>query len=342
MKCQTVVIRGNGAVELENREIPQPVPNSVVVKIHATLISPGTEVQHIRDRRKNPVENDIVLGYSCAGEIVEICGDAHGLEIGQRVGCMTGGHVSYAVVPVNLVVPLPDNVSYEEGCFLSLAATALQGVRRTDVKFGEYGTVLGLGIVGNIAAQLFRLNGCRVLGLEGMDLRLDIAKRCGIQTVNINCGDSEKTVKEWAEPYGLDFSMIAFGGDARKAFDSVHRCMKVSADGHEMGRITLIGGCAIEFKGGAWSGNLDIRASSRTGAGYHDKAWELGADYPSVFVQFTSQRNARELAALIAEKRLLVQPLITNKMALAQADCAYDALLEHPDQNMGIILYPEF
>ena len=254
---------------------------------------------------------------------------------------MTGGHVSYAVIPINLAVPLPDEVSYEEGCFLALAATALQGVRRTDVKLGEYGTVLGLGIVGNLAAQLFHIDGARVLGLEGMKLRLDIAAKCGIRTVDI-AGDSEAAVKAWAAPYGLDFSLIAFGGDARKAFDSVHRCMKVSADGHEMGRVTLLGGCSIEFKGGAWSGNLDIRASSRTGAGYHDKAWELGAEYPAVFVQFTSQRNARELARLIAEKRLLVRPLITGEMPMARAAEAYEALMTYPERYMGIILRPEF
>ena len=341
MKRETVVIRGNGAVEMEEREIPQMVPNSVLVKIHAALISPGTEVSVIRQRREKAADDDIVLGYSCAGEIVEICGDARGLTVGQRVGCMSGGHVSHAVVPVNLVVPLPDEVSYEEGCFLSLAATALQGVRRTDVKLGEYGTVLGLGIVGNLAAQLFRISGARVLGMEGMKLRLEIAERCGIQTLDINAGDSEPAVKAWADPYGLDFSLIAFGGNAQAAFDSIHRCMKVSADGHEMGRITLLGGCSIEFKGGAWSGNLDVRASSRTGAGYHDKAWELGADYPAVFVQFTSQRNARELVRLIAERRLLVRPLITGEMALSQAAQAYDLLIEHPDRHMGIILHPE-
>jgi len=341
MKRQAVVIRGNGAVELETQEIPQMVPNSVLVKIHALLISPGTETWMIDQRRKNPVEGDVVPGYSCAGEIIDICGDGRGLKIGQRVGCMTGGHVSHAVVPVNLAVPLPDEVSYEEGCFLSLAATALQGVRRTEVKLGEYGTVLGQGIVGNLAAQLFRVSGARVLAWEGVDLRLDIAKKCGIDTVNISGCDAEEYTKQWAKPYGLDFSLIAFGGNAQKAFDSIHRCMKVSADGHEMGRIVLVGGCSIEFKGGVWSGNLDVRASSRTGAGYHDKAWELGAEYPAVFVQFTSQRNAQELVRLIQEKRVLIKPLITGVMPMTQAAQAYAKLMDHPDQNMGIILRPE-
>ncbi|MFA6104179.1 MAG: hypothetical protein WCV67_14445 [Victivallaceae bacterium] len=48
--------------------------------------------------------------------------------------------------------------------------------------------------------------------------------------------------------------------------------MKVSADTHAMGRIILVGGCKINLGSGAYSGNRDIRATSRTGAGYKDHA----------------------------------------------------------------------
>ena len=78
--------------------------------------------------------------------------------------------------------------------------------------------------------------------------------------------------------------------------------------------------------------------SSRTGAGYHDHDWELGKDYPAGFVQFTTQRNCRELIALIAEKRLLVDQLTTHRIPLENIREAGDLLVEHPDQALGVIL----
>ena len=114
--------------------------------------------------------------------------------------------------------------------------------------------------------------------------------------------------------------------------------MKVSADGHAMGNITLVGGCRVPVDGGAASGNLDIRVSSRTGAGYHDPAWEYGKDYPPAFVQFTTQRNARELIRLMAEKRLKTDPLTTHRLPLEKIGEAGDLLIDHPDQSLGMIL----
>jgi threonine dehydrogenase-like Zn-dependent dehydrogenase len=136
----------------------------------------------------------------------------------------------------------------------------------------------------------------------------------------------------------LDFAMLAFGGTATDALQQVMKSMKVSADGHAMGRIVLIGGCKVEIGGGAWSGNLDFLASSRTGAGYHDDAWEYGKDYPATFVQFTTQRNLQEIVRLISEKRLLVDPMITHRLPLSEVGQAADLLLNQPNQAMGIIL----
>ncbi|MBP3393580.1 MAG: dehydrogenase, partial [Lentisphaeria bacterium] len=85
-------------------------------------------------------------------------------------------------------------------------------------------------------------------------------------------------------------------------------------------------------------GNLDFRASSRTGAGYHDHDWEYGRDYPPAFVQFTTQRNAQELIRLIAEKRLLVDPMTTHRIPIEDVADAGDLLIDHPDKALGVIL----
>ena len=342
---RAVVITPDGQVLCQRQPIPKLNDGEVLVKVHATLISPGTELYVIRSRREKPAEGgSINFGYSSAGEIVAIRGDCKGLEAGMRVACMGGGacHADYNCVPVNLVVPIPDGLGYEEAAFASLAATALQAVRRTGPQLGEYGMVLGQGIVGNMAAQLCRLSGARVLAWESVRLRRAIAARCGTRdTVDFTKRDAAAASREFAAPYGMDFAIMAFGGDADRAFQSVKDSLKVSADGHRMGRVTVVGGCGFRFDGGAWSGNIDVRCSSRTGCGYHDDAWEHGRDYPAAFVQFTSRRNACELLALMAEGRLKAAPMITHRFKIEDAGEAVELLMHHPDKALGVILLME-
>ena len=343
-KCRAAFVTYNGKIECRTRDIPELKDNEVLVKVHASLISPGTEMESPRYLRQNPLEDKNFsnqFGYSSAGEIVAVKGDVKDLKVGMRVACMGNGarHASYNAIPVNLVVPIPDEVSYEEAAFASLAATSLQALRRTAPQLGEYGLVLGLGIVGNLAAQLYQIAGARVLCWEAMRSRRAIARKCGIKnSIDFRKVDSVEEAKKFAVPYGVDFALMAFGGNADQAWKNVLASMKVSADGHQMGRVIVVGGCTFSILGGAGSGNVDIRPAARTGAGYHDPAWEYGKDYPDVFVQFTSQRNARELIALIAEKKLKVSPLITHRFAIEDVGSACDLLIEHPEQAVGVIL----
>ena len=346
MKKTTAVIRHDGKLSTVVEEIPELKENEVLIEVYCSLISPGTEMSCAKTRRETPAKegDDIKFGYSNAGKIIEVKGDCGELTPGMRVAAMGAGnaeHTTYAIVPKNLVVPIPDEVTYEQATYLSLAATALQAVRRSNIKFGEYGSVLGLGIVGNLACQLYKLAGCRVIGEESLPKRAEIAKACGIEVVDRNTCDVEEVRKNFAAPYGLDFALFAFGGDAEKAFMSIKKGMKVSADGHAMGNIVLVGGCRVPVDGGAASGNLNICVSSRTGAGYHDKAWEYGAEYPAAFVQFTTQRNARELIKLIAEKRLNVDALTTHRFPLSEAEKAGDLLCDNPGEALGVIFTME-
>jgi threonine dehydrogenase-like Zn-dependent dehydrogenase len=228
-------------------------------------------------------------------------------------------------------------VSFEQASYACLGATALQAVRRTIPQLGEFGLVAGLGIVGNLSAQLSSLCGTRVLCWETLDFRVKTAKKCGLKNFanpkEDSCADKTKL---FAEPYGYDFGIIAFGGNGTTAFKSMQKQLKVSADGHEMGRIILVGGCEVTLTGGAALGNVDVRAASRTGPGYHDAAWELGADYPKAFVQFTTRRNLIEIITLIDEKRLIVEPMTTHRIKLEDIGKASDALINTPDKALGV------
>jgi len=344
MERTLAIIKGNGDVTTIVEKTPPLKDNEVLIKVHASLISPGTEMNAVKNLRNqpDPKADPIKFGYANAGEIIDLKGNCKNLQKGMRVAAMGGGaalHSNYACVPVNMVIPIPDGVSFEDATYACLGATSLQSVRRAQPQLGEYGIILGLGIVGNLAAQLSILSGARVIAWEGTESRIEMAKKCGIKNIaNFKVEDTVEKTKKFAAPYGADFSIIAFGGSGTDAFNSVVKCMKVSPDSHQMGKIILVGGTEVLIHGGAALGNLDIHISSRTGPGYHDSAYEYGIDYPNAFVQFTTQRNLREIIELISEKRLLVEPITTHKLPLEKVGEAADLLVNHPDKAVGIVL----
>ncbi len=341
---EVAVFTGKGEVKTITEKLPELKDHEVLIKVDSSLISPGTEMSSVKTLRQTPdlKAPDRVFGYANAGEIIKVKGDVKGLKPGMRVAAMGGvgaHHANYANVGVNMVVPIPDKVSYEQAVYACLGATSLQAIRRTVPELGEYGMVLGLGIVGNLAAQLGQLSGARIIGWEGVGTRIKVAKKCGIaNVVNFKTSDPVAATKAFAAPFGADFAIMAFGGEATEAFMQVKSCMKVSSDTHAMGRVILVGGCKINIGGGAHSGNLDIRASSRTGAGYKDLEYEYGKDYPAGFVQFTTQRNLLEIIKLISEKRLIVDPMTTHCLPLKQIGKAADLLIDHPEKAIGIVL----
>ncbi len=337
-------VTGKGEITLLEQDLPEFGENQVLIKVHASLISPGTEVSSIKNLRMSPdaERQTSPFGYANAGEVLEIKGNGKDIMPGTRVAAMGAGyasHANYAVVPINLVVPIPDSITYDQAAYACLGATAMHAINRTIPQLGEYGIVLGLGIIGNLAAQLSLLSGARVIAWEAMSERIAIAKKCSIENVvNVREQGSVNETKQFASPYGADFAIVAFGGEATDAFKSAMSCMKVSADRHAMGRIVLVGGAEVTLKGGASTGNLDIRSSARTGPGYHDPNYEHGQDYPDAFVPFTTQRNLKEIIRLIDEGRLKVDPMTTHTIELADAAKAVDLLIDYPGQAMGVVL----
>ena len=337
------VITPEGKLAVREQPIPALADGQVLVRVHASLISPGTEMAGVQARRDkpDPAAKDQPFGYANAGEVLAVRGPCRDLRSGMRVACMGSGaalHADHAVVPANLVQALPEGVSYEQGCYACLGATALQSVRRADPRLGENGLVIGLGIVGNLAAQLATLAGARMVAWETIPFRIAIAQRCGLANAfDAKQCDAVAATKALTGAYGTEFAIFAFGGPAARAYESTAMCMCQSEDGHMMGRVVLVGGCELLLKGGAWNGNIDIRVSSRTGPGYHDPAYELGKDYPKVFVPFDTRRNVAEILRLIAERRLQVDAMTTHRMPLEECGAAADLLLASPDTALGVI-----
>jgi threonine dehydrogenase-like Zn-dependent dehydrogenase len=336
-----------GDVFIDEEVIPELKKGEILVKVHASLISPGTEIGVIKRLRENPDPSKFEkrpFGYSNSGEIIELSKDCENFKIGQKVACMGAGyalHTDYAIVPKNLCIPVPEEVSYEEASFCHLAATALWAVRRGKLEIGENVAVLGLGIIGQIICQLCKISGCHVIGWDRFDLRLKKAIENGTdKVINIEKEDVVKETIEFSRNYGIDTGFICFGGEGTKAMELLLKTMKTAPDKHKMGKIVIVGGVELKLSFPTFFGNIDIYPSSRTGPGYHDEEWEYGKDYPPVFIQWTTKRNLEEILLLIKEKRLNVKSLITDKFPLSDIKSACEKLINHPDKSLGMVLIP--
>lgn len=343
---KVVTIDGRGVIAVAKEPIPEPKPGQVLVEVKACLISPGTELGGVLARRAHP-NPDVPphpFGYGNAGVVIGQGPGCEDIPLGTRLACMGGGyalHATHAVVPRNLTAVIPEGVSFAEGAFVHLAATALNAIRRGEVALGDNVAVVGLGVVGQLSVQLAYAAGAHVMGLDRFPLRLELAEENGADlVVNVTEEDPVPRAAEWTGGYGLDCGIIAFGGDGTAAFKQLVQMMKVAPDTHPMGNIVIVGGARIDHTFAAALGNLNVCSAARTGPGYHDEAYEHGQTYPPVFVRWHTQRNLAEMLRLMAEGRLNVKPLITQTYPLEQAPEACELLIQHPDRAVGVILEP--
>ncbi len=335
---------GNGHIGLVEEDIPPLKGGAILVEVHNSLVSPGTELggwEALREQLDNPKKDakPTPFGYSNAGVVLEVGKGVKEFAPGDRVACIGAGyaqHSNYAVVPHNLCAPLPDNVTFAQGSYAMLAATGLQAVRRAEPQLGEFAAVLGLGIVGQVTARLLQLAGNYVIGWDTIVHRNEIAEKWGIDaTVLVGSDDEVALTKEFTGGRGLDTSVFAFGGNADKAYESTCKSLKCSPDGHRMGRIVVVGGAKFNIP---WApANLDVRISARPGPGYHDEAWEFGPDYPPVFMRWTTRTNVELCVRLIAEGKLDVDPLTTHTIPLENVDAGISKIIGEPEKILGVI-----
>ena len=258
-----------------------------------------------------------------------------GLAPGDRV-VSNGSHAEAVLVSANLCAKIPPSISDHDAAFTVLGAIALQGLRLAAPTLGETFVVLGLGLVGQLASQLLRAHGCRVLGIDPDPSRAQLANKFGVETLVLSDGvDPVAAANTYSGGRGVDGVII---GASTPSDEPVHQAAQMC---RKRGRIVLVGVTGLKLsRADFYEKELSFQVSCSYGPGRYDPGYESGRyDYPLGFVRWTARRNFEAVLEMIADGRLTVAPLITNRFSFDQAGQAYDALAA--GSSLGILIeYP--
>lgn len=367
---QIVQTLRTGEINVEDVPVPALQDAWVLVRNTVSVISAGTEKTKIDMGKKNLIQKalarpDLVkqvikklkteglgktlqtvntrldapspLGYSSAGVVVAVGGLVKGIQVGDRVACGGAGyanHAEFVSVPKNLVVKTPAGVSDEEAAFTTLGSIALQGVRLAEPRLGERFLVIGLGLLGQIAVQLLRANGCEVFGTDLNPEMVKLAEEFG--AVGIPPGaDIAATCLALTEGHGVDGVLITAGTSSNQPIEVAGEVCR------KKGRVIVTGAVRMDIpREPYFKKEIKVMISCSYGPGRYDPAYEEGGqDYPLAYVRFTEQRNMQTFLQLVAQKKLDLQRLITHRYPLDQAAEAYQLLEgERREPYLGIVL----
>ncbi len=364
------VVNAGGKIQVV--ESPEPALRSggALVRTSHSLISSGTEaaglgkggggnplatavrnprlVRKIVDRAlshgiretaelvRSRISSESPMGYSCSGVVLEPAPDLKGLRPGDRVVCAGAGHANHAAinfVPRNLLARLPDAVSFQEGAFATLAAIALQGVRRAGVGIGEKVLVVGLGLLGQLTVQLLKTAGCVTIGVDPRDERVKRALELGLDAGFGNRRDLSAAVFDLTQHRGADAVVVTAAGDDSQL---LNRCFDAC---RKKGRLVLVGDVPIRVaRDKIYKKELDFKISTSYGPGRYDTEYEeRGNDYPYAYVRWTEGRNLEEVCRLMAVGALRVKPLMDAVFPVEEAGQAYSRLRTEP-RPVGVLL----
>lgn len=359
----------NGQTILEEVPAPQVKRGAVLIQTRRTLVSLGTErmlvefgkanliekarqqpdrVKMVLDKIKsdglmptleavfNKLGQPLPLGYCNVGRVLAVGEGVTDICVGNRVAS-NGPHAEVVCVPRNLVSKIPDKVSDEEAAFTVIGSIGLQGVRLLNPTLGETVVVIGLGLIGLLTAELLRLNGCRVIGVDLDEQKLKLAAQKGIITCNPSQGDNPvKFVESLTNGVGADGVIITASA---KSDEIISQAALMS---RKRGRIILVGVIGLNLsRAEFYEKELSFQVSCSYGPGRYDDDYEQkGADYPLPFVRWTENRNFQTILQLIESGLLDVKPLITEIVPLKEYQTIYGDMGKG-SSIASLLAYPE-
>jgi len=337
MNMKALVYHGPGKMKLEERPVPVPKDNEVLVKMHAVYVC-GSDLgayrlKEVSDRWAPP----IVLGHEFSGEIAACGKNAGKYAVGTRVaanpilycgdcfyckrgdinlcskrnsfGTSIGGKTTdgamqeYFTIRESAVIPLDERVSYEDGALLEPLAVCYCAASNGSFGGGERVVVTGAGPIGLLTVKFLKAMGAScVIVSDIVDARLEYAKKYGAdEVVNVKDNDLEKIVKEKTDGIGADRVIITAGNQT-----AIPESFKLVRNG----------------------GNIVLVALAH----YHVEIdpIQLVSRGVSLIGSYMFRREQSDVMKMLAEGKIKVSDIVTSACPLSESENLF-ARLSAPD-----------
>ena len=329
MKTQAVVFAEPKRVEIREMETPDPGPDQVGIRTVFSGISQGTERWALTGRyghfdRDYSAYYPSSPGYQAAGVVDAVGSEVSDLRVGDHMftmgthftdpnhhypGPCQASHSGYLVAKASEVWRVDPSVDLAAASLFHMAGVSRHGVRLAKVQSGDLVAVIGLGMIGQMAAQAARRVGARVIATDLIGSRVQLAeKHSADRVVDASSESLEEAIKEEA-PDGADV-VIDTTGDHRifdRLLGLIHREGRISMQGYYPDPIS------IDFHP-----THIQRPTVIFPCGWDD---EFNDD----------------LADDMAAGRLAIEPLITHRIPYQEAESADRLVVEHPEQTLGMV-----
>ncbi len=311
----------------ETMEFPL-APDEILLRTRFSLVSTGTEMAKLTGLQKVAYPFD--PGNRACGEVIARGRHVTGVEAGDRVFSYTP-HWSHARAR-RLWVKVPAGIDERYAAFAGMASVGMTALRIGKVEIGDTAVVLGMGLVGNLAAQLCQLAGAHVVVGDLSDCRLDLARTCGLHhTVKVN------------PPHVRERVLAAAGGREPNVV--------VEASGTPEGALL-----AVQLTGQQGAGNVVLLGSPRRSLetdvtpllnqvhlwrsgsvnllGAHEWRYPLHQDR---FTKHSIERNIAVIFRFMAAQKLCLEPLLSRIAVPQQAAETFAAMRQSPDAVVGVL-----
>ena len=335
MKARRIVFTGTRQAEWQEFELPEePGPHDVLIKTLWSAISAGTETAiyagtHIGFRTPGAryPKYPYLAGYAATGRILAVGSAVQGFQPGQIVA-YPGKHATAGIwnVDTTPLIRVPESVPHDLAALTRLGTISLNGIRLARIGIGDTVAVFGAGLIGQFAAQFAQLaGGFPVVSIDRLPGRLERAEACGLsRTVDASTRDAVEAGKALTAGRGFDVVVEATG-----AGPVVAQALALAA---VYGKVVLLGSPRGRVEIDPYH---HIHSPGVTVIGAHMRTTP---GIENVASRWTEPANAQLIIDLLAANKLVVDPLISHRLPVAEALATYEGLVTHPEGYLGVLL----
>lgn len=329
MRALNLISLGN--FEVEEREIPLPRENEVLLKVKACGIC-GSDIP--RAFSSGPYHFPLVLGHEFSGEIIEIGDKVDEALVGKKAAVFPllpcgkciycqhqmyarcqkysyfgsrqdGGFQEYLTIPTFNLILLEDNVSYEEAAMIEPLTVAQHVVNTAKVKLNEKIMIYGAGPIGLLVGRWALLNGCSDVYFVDIDpKKIEFAKKIGFKNIiNSSEFDPIEWIKEQTNGLGAD--IVVEGTGSENGLINSLESIRVE------GRVVLLGNPHGDFN----ISRIVYDKFMRKEGSIHGIFNSVYSDFPKD--EWTTSAN------MLADDKIKVKDLITHRVGIEEMDAMF-------------------